>query len=194
MVMSAKPVSKPAVRKLANASYSDFVRLTPEQNVKLGFGPKTRRDALRDARVTKATATISARAHETKRAAWLFDFSPEQATEARKQGALSYTSADQRERVAKAARTRADKRVGAGVAERARLPVNSSNPKRHGRTIVLRPSDHERYRELRRRKLSGESLPDGDWHWMVDVASHFSDPDATALRASPSAFGFGFAA
>jgi hypothetical protein len=88
-------------RLLATASYSNFVRLTPKQNVKLGFSPKARHYALRGTkRVTKATPTISARQFETKRASELFGLTPEKATEARRHGVVSYVSADQRERVA----------------------------------------------------------------------------------------------
>ena len=81
---------------------TDFIRLTPEQNVKVGLSPKARHYALRGIkRVTKATPTISARQFETKRASELFGLTPERATQARRHGAVSYVSADQRERVAK---------------------------------------------------------------------------------------------
>ena len=94
-------------RLLESASFADFVRLTPEQNVKLGLSPKARHYVLKDVkRVTKATPTISARQYETKKARELFGLSPEQATEARRHRRNSYVSADQRERVAKAAITR----------------------------------------------------------------------------------------
>ena len=47
---------------LETASFADFVRLTPEQNVKLGLSRKARHYVLKDVkRVTKATPTISAR-------------------------------------------------------------------------------------------------------------------------------------
>jgi hypothetical protein len=60
-------------RLLSSASYADFIRLTPEQNVKVGLSPKARHYALRGAqRATKATPTISARQFETKRASQLF--------------------------------------------------------------------------------------------------------------------------
>ena len=82
-----------AVRKarlLSSASYSDFIRLTPEQNVKVGLSPKARHYALRGTkRVTKATPTISARQFETKRASELFGLTPERATQARRHGAVS---------------------------------------------------------------------------------------------------------
>jgi hypothetical protein len=38
-------------RLLESASFSDFTRLTPEQNVKLGLSPKARHYALKGARI-----------------------------------------------------------------------------------------------------------------------------------------------
>jgi hypothetical protein len=43
-------------RLLSSASYSDFVRLTPEQNVKLGLSPKARHYALRSYAEKSVTA------------------------------------------------------------------------------------------------------------------------------------------
>jgi hypothetical protein len=103
-------------RRLEAAPFADFVRLTPEQNVKLGLSRKARHYVLKDVkRVTKATPAISARQYETKKARELFGLSPEQATEARRHGAIRYVSADQRERVAKAAITREETRVIAEI-------------------------------------------------------------------------------
>jgi hypothetical protein len=55
-------------RLLSSASYVNLVRLTPEQNVKLGLSPKARHCALKGTRITKATPTISARQYEMQRA------------------------------------------------------------------------------------------------------------------------------
>jgi hypothetical protein len=91
-------------RRLVAAPFADFVRLTPEQNVKLGLSRKARHYVLKDVkRLSKATPTISARQFETNRARELYRLTPEQTTEARRHGAIRYVSADQRERVAKAA-------------------------------------------------------------------------------------------
>ena len=124
-------------RLLESAPYSEFRRLTPEQNVKLGLSPKGRHYVPRDVkRVTKATPTISARQYETKKARELFGLTPGQATEARRQGAISYVSADQRERVAKAAITREENRVVAEIkrmrAAGGHVPSNSPDKRRHG--------------------------------------------------------------
>ena len=47
-----------------------------------------------------------------------------------------------------------------------------------------------RYRALRRRKLAGEHIPDGEWQWLVDYARRFKDPKYELMRGSPAAFGF----
>ncbi len=197
-VLSLGQSERTATRKarlLQNASSSIFVRLTPEQNVKLGYSPKARRYVLADAkRLTKATPTISARQYETKKARELFGLTPEQATQARGQGALSYSSADQRERVAKAALTREETKVVAEIkkmrAAGGQVPSNSPDKRRHGRFHPITPDAERRYRSIRRRKLAGEHIPDGEWHWFIDYARRFKDPRYELLRGSPGAFGF----
>jgi hypothetical protein len=42
--------------------------------------------------------------------------------------------------------------------------------------------DFDEYRELRRRKLRGQVLPDGDWHRMIDIAQEINDPMTDRLR------------
>src|SRR5271166_3492034 len=148
-------------RLLESASFAHFVRLTPKQNVKLGLSPKARHYVLEDAkRITKATPTISARQYETKKARERFGLTPEQATEARRHGAISYVSADQRERVAKAAQTREENRVVAEIkklrASGERVPVSSPAKWRHGHSYAVTSNAEQRYRAIRRRKLAGE--------------------------------------
>jgi hypothetical protein len=186
-------------RLLESLSWSSFVRATPEQNVKLGFSPKARRYVQADTkRITKATPNISARQFETKRAHELYGLTPEQATKARQHGAISYISADQRERVAKAAITREENRVVAEI-ERMRaagghVPSNSPDKRRHGRFHPITPDAERRYREIRRRKLAGELIPDGEWHWFIDYARRFKDPRYELPRGSPDAFAFSLTA
>jgi len=179
---------------LESASFADFNRLTPEQNVKLGLSPKARHYALKGARITKATPTISARQFETKRAIELFGLSPEKATQARQYGAISYASADQRERVAKAAITREENKVVAAIkkmrASGETVPSGSPDKRRHGTLHPVSEHAERRYRTLRRRKLAGEHIPDGDWQWLVDYARRFKDPKYELMRGSPAAFGF----
>ena len=181
-------------RLLSSASHTEFVRLTPKQNVKLSLSPKARHYALKGQRITKATPTISARQFETKRARELFGLTPERATEARRHGAISYVSADQRERVAKAAITREENKVIAAIkkmrASGGNVPSNSPDKRRHGSSYPVSEYAERRYRALRRRKLAGEHIPDGDWQWLVDYARRFKDPKYELMRGSPAAFGF----
>ena len=160
---------------LESASFTDFKRLTPEQNVKLGLSRKPRHYVLKDVKhVTKATPTISARQYETKKARERYALTPEQATEARRHGAISYVSADQRERVAKAAITREETRVIAEIkklrASGGHVPSYSPDPRRHGSWYSVSADADARYRIIRRRKLAGELIPDGEWHWFIDYA------------------------
>ena len=187
-------------RLLESASFSEFVRLTPEQNVKLGLSPKARHYVLKTARrVTKATPTISARQFETKRARALSRPTRlKKATEARRHGLISYVSADQRERVAKAAITREENKVVAEIKKRHasgdRVPSYSPDKRRHGSSYPISADAERRYRAIRRRKLAGEHIPDGEWHWFIDYARRFKDPRYELLRGSPGAFGFSLVA
>jgi hypothetical protein len=186
-----------AIRKarlLSSAAYSDFMRLTPEQNAKLGLSLKARHYTLKGARITTTTLTISARQFETKRASELFGLTPERATQARRQGAVSYVSADQRERVAKAAITREENKVVAAIkkmrASGETVPSNSPDRRRHGTSHPISEHAEGRYRAIRRRKLAGEHIPDGEWQWFIDHARRLKDPQYELLRGSPAAFGF----
>jgi hypothetical protein len=81
-------------------SYSDYRRLSPTENERLGFTRTARHYVLKNvAPVTPRTSSITARAHETLRARQLHGLaSPEQATMARREGGISYSSADQARR------------------------------------------------------------------------------------------------
>jgi hypothetical protein len=182
-------------RLLASASFADFTRLTPEQNVKLGLSPKARHYVLKATkRLSNATPTISARQFETKRARELFRLTPEKATEARQHGAIAYVSADQRERVAKAAITREEAKVIAEIkklrASGGHVPSYSPDQRRHGSSYAISADAEHGYRAIRRRKLAGEHIPDGEWQWFIDYARRLKDPQYELLRGSPAAFGF----
>src|ERR1700722_1834662 len=139
-------------RLLSSASFADFVRLTPKQNAKLSLSPKARHYTLKGARITKSTPTISARQFETKRASELFGLTPERATQARRHGAIPYVSADQRERVAKAAITREENKVIAAIkklrASGENVPSNSPDKRRHGSSYPVSEYAERRYRAL----------------------------------------------
>jgi hypothetical protein len=183
-----------SARLLSSASFADFVRLTPAQNAKLGLTPKARHYALKGARIYKATPTISARQFEIKRASELFGVTPEKATHARRHGAISYVSADQRERVAKAAITREENNVIAAIkklrSSGEAVPSNSPDKRRHGTSHPVSEHAEGRYRAIRRRRLAGEHIPDGEWQWFIDHARRLKDPQYELLRGSPAAFGF----
>jgi hypothetical protein len=156
-------------------------------------------DALKDAqRITKSTPAISARQFETKRARELFGVTPEKATQARRHGAISYVSADQRERVAKAAITREENNVIAAIkklrSSGEAVPSNSPDKRRHGTSHPISEHAEGRYRAIRRRKLAGEHIPDGEWQWFIDHARRLKDPQYELLRGSPAAFGFALTA
>jgi hypothetical protein len=197
-VLARGQSERSATRKARNveaASFANFVRLTPEQNAKLGLSRKARHYVLKDVkRVTKATPTISARQYETKKARERYGLTPEQATEGRRHGAISYVSADQRERVARAAITREENRVVAEIkkfrATGAHVPSYSPDRRRHGSWYSVSADAEARYHIIRRRKLAGEHIPDGEWHWFIDYARRFRDPRYELLRGSPGAFGF----
>jgi hypothetical protein len=59
--------AKRKARLLASASYREFRRLTPEENLKLGRSPKARHNVLKTVkRLTKATPSITARQLENE--------------------------------------------------------------------------------------------------------------------------------
>jgi hypothetical protein len=169
-----RPMVKSARELLASASHEALRRASPAECVRMGYSPLARRYVLETTKATSRTPSISARAAETLRTRERYGLqSPEIATEARKQGALEYQSAEQRERVAKAAGTRLDKRE-MSVIEKLRAEgerIKSANPHRpSGRGFHVKPGDAERYSAIVRRKMAGEWIPDGDWHWAVDIA------------------------
>jgi hypothetical protein len=124
----------------------------------------------------------------------LFGVTPEKATQARRHGAISYVSADQRERVAKAAITREENSVIAAIkklrSSGEAVPSNSPDQRRHGTSHPISEHAEGRYRAIRRRKLAGEHIPDGEWQWFIDHARRLKDPQYELLRGSPAAFGF----
>src|SRR5271163_3095745 len=122
-------------RPPAPPSYSDYRRLTPDENQRAGFSRQARRYALKGRRkLTKRTKTISSRQHETLRSQQEYGVArPEIATEARRSGALPYKTAAQREAVAKATETRFLTRVARS--EGKYIPPYGPSRKRPGFTL-----------------------------------------------------------
>jgi hypothetical protein len=182
----------PSSRRLASVLHEALRRASPAENVRMGYSPKARRYVKAGAKVTKATASVSARHAETKRVRKVYGFATlEGATEARRHGALSYESAAQGQRVAKANQTRLFRRVERAGENREKIPYNPAKHRQgtERRTIRLKTGDGERYRDLRRRRLRGEWLEIVDFVWLMDVGQHFSDPQSALLRQSPDARG-----
>jgi hypothetical protein len=181
--------SRRSSRSLATVSHEALRRASPAENVRMGFSPTARRYVKRSVKVTKATASISARQAETKRTSERYGFkTPEAATRARREGGLGYESRAQGERVAKAEQTRLFKRIDAAANAREKIPydpLGKRNVKRQ-RWLALKPGDKERYRDLRARRLRGEWFDDiADFTWLMDMSKRFGDRDATRLRGSP---------
>ena len=100
-------------------SYSDYRRLSPDENERQGFSRTARHYVLKNVkRVTQRTPSITARAHETLRTRQVHGLaSPEQATQARREGGLSYSSARPSETGRKGRGSKADKKARESVGE-----------------------------------------------------------------------------
>jgi hypothetical protein len=174
---------------MARSDFLDYWRrATPKENVRLGLTAKARHYVPRDVkRVTKRTENMSARQHETLRTRQVHGLaSPEQATQARREGGLSYSSQDQAERVAKAADRRLRKKARQSVGEW--LPYR--HPKKGTPRLHFTHERMETYERNRERKLRGEWLDDGEWFAMMDAANALRDHRIMQLRASPAPSGY----
>jgi hypothetical protein len=171
-------------RSRTRHSYSDYRRLSPDENERQGFSRTARHYVLKDVkRVTPRTPSITARAHETLRARQLHGLaSPEQATMARREGGISYSSADQARRVEKAADRRLVRKARKNVGEY--LPT--SNPRRKRTRFRFTDEKMKNFERNRERKLRGEWLDNGEWFEMMDTARALNDHRILQLRASPA--------
>jgi hypothetical protein len=180
---------RPSSRRLASLSHEALRRATPAENVHMGFPPKARRYVKAGAKVTKSTASISARQAETKRVSKRYGFETlEAATQARWEGALGYESQDQAERVAKAADTRLTKQAQRSVGETFSAPRPN---RRRSTRFVFTDARRRNYERNRERKLRGEWLDDPEWFEMMDTANALKDHRVLQLRASPVVSGYG---
>jgi hypothetical protein len=180
---------RPSSRRLSSVSHEALRRATPAENVRMGFLPKARRYVKAGAKVTKSTASVSARQAETKRVSERYGFeTPEAATRARKEGAIGYESQDQAERVAKAADTRLRKQAQRSVGE----TLSAPHPyRKRSSRFVLTDARRRSYERNRERKLRGEWLDAPEWFEMMDVANALKDHRILQLRASPVVAGYG---
>ena len=165
-------------------SYSDYRRLTPTENEMQGRSRKARHYVLKNVkRVTLRTPSITARAHETMRARQVHGLSsPEQATIARREGGISYSSADQASRVEKAADRRLAKKAQESVGEY----LLTSNPRRKRTRFHFTEEKMKNFERNRERKLRGEWLDNEEWFAMMDTARALKDHRILQLRASPA--------
>ena len=186
-------------RLLESASFADFVRLTPEQNVKLGLSRKARHYVLKDVkRVTKATPTISARQFETKKRARAVRPNARAGDGSASPRAQFATCPPTNASASPRRQSRARKRRSSRRSRSSARPASTfraTRPTRDAMGVRTRslPDAERRYRAIRRRKLAGEHIPDGEWHWFIDYARRFKDPRYELLRGSPAAFGFSLA-
>jgi hypothetical protein len=166
--------------------------LSGAENIQAGFSPTARRYARKDStRISKRTPTISHRRYETLRTKERYGVAtPELATEARKRGALRYSSALQRENVAKAAITREQTKYKAALEVRQGQYIEANNPRRKRERVRISEAAISRYLENRRKKLSGDFIPEGAYQEMLDIAHAVGDVRAEILRGSPGAFSF----
>ncbi len=178
------PRRKPtrAQRRLAKLSFRQLRRLSPEENVAAGKSPTARNYVPASIkRVTKKTATIPARQYETKKAREIHGLTPEQATEARKQNPFLYSSADARERAAKAAQTReVNRRIDEKAKARAAKYGFSSDKKQTRKVLDYLDEQfakHDRYLAGRR-----GGLPEGEYRETVELMFRYYGPDDERIR------------
>jgi hypothetical protein len=181
-------------------SFSDYRRLSPAELRTRGESPKSKRFVLKSVKNVKRAKSISQRSHETMRVREEYGVaSPEIATEARRSDALAYKSAQASETAESNRNTAFEKRVRVRIAKDAasskRIHEHTSDgslktgKRASASGYRLRSDAAQHYFELRRRKLAGEWIDDGDWHWLADMASEYDDPKSDVLRAYPPGYG-----
>ncbi len=167
-------VMSEAERVVARATEAVY-KISPAENVIAGFSPKAERYAPKGAKITKRTPTISKRRYLQKQTAERTGVktSLEKAATLRRQGELSYSSAASETQAARQRATR--KALG---------KLKSLNRVRDDRGREYRPGKLDQYRNSRRRKLTGQYLPDHEWFAMIDIAAAIGDPRLADLRRS----------
>jgi hypothetical protein len=175
---------RPSSKRLAPLSHNALRRASPAENVKLGFSPKARRYVKADVKkITKATASVSARHAETKRTQAVHGVSLSEATKLRREGQLSYSSQDQAKRVAKAE----DRRLMRYAHESVGKHLWSIKPNGHRYKIRITNETVEFYERVREQKLNGGWIDDnGDFARMMEIGAALKDNRLPQLRQSPN--------
>jgi hypothetical protein len=192
--------SKAPLRQAQRGLSSQFRKLTPAEHRLKGLKPSAKRYVLKIVgKVRKRTPTITHRDFITRKTREETGLaSPEIATKARQSDALAYKSERARVTASRNKDTSFEKRTRARIADdiatgkriRERNADGSfKTSRRRSAPYRLRSDAAAHYFELRRRKLAGEFLDDGDWHWLADMAGEYGDPLAEALRAYPPGYG-----
>jgi hypothetical protein len=178
-----------STRRGSGRSYSDYRRLTPTENERQGRSRTARHYVLKTVqRVTSRTPSITARAYETMRTRQVHGLSSlEQATMARREGGISYSSADQARRVEKAA----DRRLAKKAQDSVGRYIPTSNPRRKRTRIHFTEERMKNFERNRERKLRGEWLDNEEWFAMMDTARALKDHRILQLRASPAPAAYG---
>jgi hypothetical protein len=181
------------VRKGDVPSYSDFRRLTPDENEREGFTRKARRYVLKSVRrLTKRTPTISARQHETLRTQEEYGFAkPEIATKAREHG--SYKTGRAAETAEKGRNKAFEKKQYREIEQAARTGKRISEHSgagaiKGGQSFKARAWHADEIAELRARKLAGAELTQAEFSMLMDYAEWSKDPKRGILRQSPGSF------
>jgi hypothetical protein len=142
-------------------SYSDYRRLSPEENERQGFSRKARHYVLKIVkRVTGRTPSITARAHETLRTHQLHGLASP------------------------------DRRLIKKVRERVGEYLPTSNPRRKRARFHFTAERMKNFERNRERRLRGEWLDNGEWFEMMDTARALKDHRILQLRASPAPAAF----
>jgi hypothetical protein len=164
---------------------TEFRKLAKSELAKLGLSPKSERYIPEGAKF-KASATISKRQFVQKRAGGV---SLEQLARERAAGVRGYKSESSKAQAAKQRTTRAALR---NVRTLTKVSVpgdiwagrSDARKTKHPREYRVTQTMKDRFIDLRRQKLAGRELEDGDWHYMIDMARAAGDPMLDRLSRS----------
>jgi hypothetical protein len=184
-ILKSETNKRRSAPKLVATSHETLRRASPTENVRMGYSPKARRYVKKGVRkITKTTASVSARQAETKRLKKLYGLaSPEIATEARRHGAIRYETTQAAETARKTGEASYFKRLNKAGQSRRRI-VGEYNVGGK-QSFKATPEKASRIARLRARKLGGEFIEDqGEWFMMVRFAEDLGDPALHILRSS----------